>query len=88
MLGFNSDWAHTNIGVYAYDVHGFELSFVVDRQGRTVYGQIEGERTAASAFDVLSENLATLIAALHRMLGQTTAEEWSGSVRWLNEWRG
>ena len=59
---FDPDWAHTNIGFYAYDVHGFELSFVVDRQGRTIYGQIEGEQTDASAFEVLSENLATLIA--------------------------
>lgn len=32
-------------------------------------------------------DLGTLIAALDRMLTQTSAEQWPGSVRWLNEWR-
>jgi len=31
--------------------------------------------------------LSRLIAAADRMLAQTTAEEWPGRVRWLNEWR-
>lgn len=31
--------------------------------------------------------LASLIAALDNMLTQTSAEEWPGRVRWLNEWR-
>ena len=31
--------------------------------------------------------LAGLIAALSRMLEETTAEQWVGQVRWLNEWR-
>lgn len=32
-------------------------------------------------------NLATLIAATDVMLTETSAEEWPGRVRWLNEWR-
>jgi hypothetical protein len=32
-------------------------------------------------------NLASLIAALDKMLTETSAEEWLGRVRWLNEWR-
>ena len=32
--------------------------------------------------------ISTLIAALDRMLTQTTAEEWIGQVRWLKDWRG
>lgn len=32
-------------------------------------------------------NLASLIAALDKMLTETSAEEWPGQVRWLNEWR-
>lgn len=32
-------------------------------------------------------NLASLIAALDEMLTRTSAEEWPGQVRWLNEWR-
>ena len=31
--------------------------------------------------------LASLIAAVDKMLTQTRAEEWPGQVRWLNEWR-
>lgn len=31
--------------------------------------------------------LAALIAALDVMLIKTSAEEWVGQVRWLNEWR-
>lgn len=32
-------------------------------------------------------SLASLIAALDEMLTRTSAEEWPGWVRWLNEWR-
>ncbi|HNT06562.1 MAG TPA: DUF5615 family PIN-like protein [Anaerolineae bacterium] len=28
-----------------------------------------------------------LIRALDRLLSTTTAEDWSGTVRWLNDWR-
>lgn len=31
--------------------------------------------------------LSSLIAALDRLLQVTTAEEWPGQVRWLNEWK-
>ena len=31
--------------------------------------------------------LSQLIAALDRALSETTAEEWPGQVRWLNQWR-
>jgi diguanylate cyclase (GGDEF)-like protein/PAS domain S-box-containing protein len=61
-LRFDPEWAHTNIGFYVYDVHGFELSFVINRQDQTVYGQVEGERTDTTAFELLSEDLARLIA--------------------------
>jgi hypothetical protein len=32
--------------------------------------------------------LSTVIAAIDRMLAETTADEWLGQVRWLNDWRG
>jgi hypothetical protein len=32
-------------------------------------------------------SLAARIAALHRMLSETEAEEWIGQVRWLSQWR-
>jgi hypothetical protein len=31
-------------------------------------------------------NLPRLLKALERLLSETTAEEWYGQVRWLNEW--
>ncbi|ETX02497.1 MAG: hypothetical protein ETSY1_03360 [Candidatus Entotheonella factor] len=34
-----------------------------------------------------SWHLSTLIPALERLLIETTAEEWLGQVRWLNQWR-
>jgi hypothetical protein len=32
--------------------------------------------------------ISTLIAALDRMFIETTADEWIGQVRWLNDWPG
>lgn len=34
-----------------------------------------------------SWQLTSLITALDNLLTQTSAAEWSGQVRWLNEWR-
>ena len=31
--------------------------------------------------------LSAMIAALDTVLTETAAEEWTGQVRWLNEWR-
>ncbi len=30
--------------------------------------------------------IAQLIAALDRVLGETTPEEWAGQTRWVNQW--
>jgi hypothetical protein len=34
-----------------------------------------------------SWTLSTWIAAIDNMLNQTSAEEWPGQIRWLNQWR-
>ncbi|ETW94653.1 MAG: hypothetical protein ETSY2_49455 [Candidatus Entotheonella gemina] len=34
-----------------------------------------------------SWRLSTLISALERLIVETSAEEWIGQVRWLNQWR-
>ena len=62
-LAFDPEWTHTNIGFYIYDVHGFEMSFVVDRADRTVYAQVDGEPLAddIDARALLSHGLARLI---------------------------
>ncbi|MEM7031504.1 MAG: DUF5615 family PIN-like protein [Chloroflexota bacterium] len=31
--------------------------------------------------------LSSLVAALDRLLNDTTAEDWPGQARWLNDWR-
>ena len=49
----------------------------------TRYGRHGGIILAAQA----SWSLSGLIAAVDRMLCETTAEEWVGQVRWLNAWR-
>ncbi|HET6519580.1 MAG TPA: EAL domain-containing protein [Geminicoccaceae bacterium] len=61
-LVFDPEWTHTNIGFYIYDVHNFEMSFVVDRADRTVYAQVDGEPVAgADTFALLSHGLAPLV---------------------------
>ena len=60
-LAFDPEWADTNIGSYIYELHGFELSFVVDRDDRTIYGQIDGEPTDVAAVALLAHGLDRLI---------------------------
>ena len=33
-----------------------------------------------------STRVASMISALSRVLSETSAEEWSGQVRWINDW--
>jgi hypothetical protein len=33
-----------------------------------------------------SMRVAPMISALNRVLRETNAEEWSGQVRWINDW--
>jgi diguanylate cyclase (GGDEF)-like protein/PAS domain S-box-containing protein len=65
-LAFDPEWADTNIGSYIYELHGFELSFVVDRNDRTIYGQVDGEPTdvAAGAAPLAEPQPATGLLAL------------------------
>ena len=60
-LAFDRGWADTNIGTYIYQQFKFELSFVIDRADRTVYGQVDGQVTDASAQALLSHGLDRLI---------------------------
>lgn len=47
------------------------------------YPQHRGITLAAQS----SWTLSSLIAALDRLLSETKAADWTGQVRWLNEWR-
>ncbi|MGI9436599.1 MAG: bifunctional diguanylate cyclase/phosphodiesterase [Geminicoccaceae bacterium] len=57
----DEDWAHTNIGLYLYDLHGINLSFVVGPDDQTLYGQIDGKRIQESAHALFSTGLKNLI---------------------------
>ncbi len=62
VLGLDPEWADGNVGAYIYETFGFEYSFVIDGDDRTIYGQIDGARSAADAFAVLGAALGRLIA--------------------------
>jgi len=36
---------------------------------------------------ILAAQSSWSLSALHRVLAETTAPEWTGQVRWLNNWR-
>jgi sensor domain CHASE-containing protein len=88
-LAFEPDWAHTNIGFYIYDVHGFELSFVVDRANRTIIGATfvgpgAGELLHAATIAVVSR--ITLDELWHAVPAfPTVSEVW---LRLLEQDRG
>jgi diguanylate cyclase (GGDEF)-like protein/PAS domain S-box-containing protein len=60
-VSLDPGWADLNIGSYIYDLHGFELSFVVDGTNATTYASVEGERAEIDAFQTLSHGLERLI---------------------------
>src|SRR5918996_4737 len=62
-VALNEDWADDNVGFYIHHVHGYELSLVIDREDRTIYEQLDGERQPdLDAFDVLTPELHRLVA--------------------------
>jgi diguanylate cyclase (GGDEF)-like protein/PAS domain S-box-containing protein len=62
VLGLDPAWADANVGSYIYDTFGFEYSFVINSDDRTIYAQIDGARADADAFAELSGGLDVLIA--------------------------
>ncbi len=62
VLGLDPEWADGNVGAYIHDTFGFEYSFVLDGDDRTIYGQVDGARSDADAFAVLGAPLGRLIA--------------------------
>ena len=41
-IAFSEAWADSNLGYYIHDEHDYDMSFVVNRSGRTVYSHIDG----------------------------------------------
>jgi diguanylate cyclase (GGDEF)-like protein/PAS domain S-box-containing protein len=59
------DWADRILGRYVYSTFEFDLSLVVDPNGRTVYAAVEGSRVDAEAESLIRHGLPELI---HRAL--------------------
>lgn len=57
------EWAATdgNVGANVYEGLGYELAFVVDPSGQTVYAVIEGEPQPADAFSIIPDGLQDII---------------------------
>lgn len=60
-LEVDEDWTHSNVGFHAYNVHGIQMSFVVDGTDQTIYGQCDGERRHLDALSFFSPGLGHLI---------------------------
>jgi diguanylate cyclase (GGDEF)-like protein/PAS domain S-box-containing protein len=65
-LDFDLAWADSNVGWYIYETFGYDATFVIDRDDRTRYTTIKGERRAADAFE-LAPGLEDLVAAARRI---------------------
>jgi diguanylate cyclase (GGDEF)-like protein/PAS domain S-box-containing protein len=61
VLALNLEWADLGIGFYVYDNRGYEMSFVVDGQDRTIYASVEDKRAEIDAFGALSHGLRKLV---------------------------
>ena len=59
------DWADRILGRYVYSTFEFELSLVVNPNGRTVYAAVDGKRVNAEAKSLIRHGLPELI---HRAL--------------------
>ncbi|WFS04556.1 bifunctional diguanylate cyclase/phosphodiesterase [Rhizobium tumorigenes] len=59
----DTDWAGTdgNIGANVYTGLGYELGFVVDPEGKTVYAVVEGKSQTVDAFTVMPTGLRDLL---------------------------
>jgi diguanylate cyclase (GGDEF)-like protein/PAS domain S-box-containing protein len=61
VLNLNLEWADLGIGFYVYDNRGYEMSFVVDGQDRTIYASVEDKRADLDAFKALSHGIRMLV---------------------------
>ncbi len=61
VLSLDLAWADLGIGFYVYENHGYEMSFVVNGQNRTVYASNEDQRADLDAFTTLGHGLAGIV---------------------------
>jgi len=65
-ISFSENWASSNLSYYVHDKHDFDISMVINREGETVYGQIDGRLSSIAAEDLLGGGLDQLIAQARR----------------------
>ena len=61
-IAFSENWADSNLGYYIHDEHDYDMSFVVDRQGRTIYSYIDGRRVATAVDHLFEGGLELMLA--------------------------
>jgi len=66
VVNFDETWAHTNYGQYLHELHAINFGLVVNADGRTLYAQIDGERTHKEASEMFSEGIDTLISTARK----------------------
>jgi methyl-accepting chemotaxis protein len=61
VMSINLEWADQGIGFYAFENYGYETSFVIDGENRTIYSSTNAERMSSEAFSVLQFGLQILV---------------------------
>ncbi len=62
-IAFSENWADSNLGYYIHDEHDYDMSFVIDRQGRTIYSHIDGRRVSIQIDHLFKGGLDRLLTA-------------------------
>ena len=80
VIDLDLEWADQGIGFYAFENYGYEESFVLDGENRTIYSSEDSERVDAEAFSVLQFGLEILLERA-RALAETKPEPATGLLK-------
>lgn|GEM_PF-1104732 len=61
-IAFSENWAASNLSHYVHGKHDFDISMVVNREGKTVYSQIDGRTSIRAVGNIFEDGLAAMIA--------------------------
>ena len=65
-IAFSSNWAASNFGYYVHDKYGYDISMVVNREGRTVYNRTDGRPSIRQAEHMFGGTIDGMIAEARR----------------------
>lgn len=80
VIEVDPEWADQGIGFYAFENYGYETSFVIDGQNRTIYSSANSERVDVEAFSVLQFGLDALVEKA-RALAENKPEPAGGFLK-------